>query len=251
LNRWFNGFRQTRERVEGRPSDQVVNFDLSGWNFNLGAIWSPRPELNLALAGRTQFTGKVALDRTRIDFPSPDHPQTTTNGFSSEEVRLDFPGAFGVGASWRPRSTLTLSADYTRTFWSSASIHNFFTLPITGQPLPPDDLFPELPYPTLESEQTDTEQFRFGFEYVVLGKRVKVPLRFGLFSDRQYFRAADGSIPRFLGFTVGGGVLVGPILFDIAYLYEDGSYSGGSGTEAGVRIRRFYASLIYRHQAQP
>src|SRR5262245_562211 len=126
VNHWFNGFRQTRERVEGRPSDQVVNFGLSGWNLNLGAIWSPRPELNLALAGRTQFTGKVALDRTRIDFPIPDHPEITTNGYSSEEVRLDFPGALGIGASWRLRSMLTLSADYTRTYWSSASIHNFF-----------------------------------------------------------------------------------------------------------------------------
>jgi hypothetical protein len=253
LNRWFNGFRQTRQRVEGRLSDQVVNFGLSGWNANLGVIWSPNTNLNLALAGRTPFTGKVTLDRTRIDLPAADRPETTTNGFSSDAVRLDFPGAFGAGVSWRPRSTLTLSADYTRTFWSGATIHNFFTLPVTGPPLPPDNVFDELPYPALESGQTDTEQFRMGFEYVLLGGRVKVPLRLGLFTDRQYFRAADGSNPRFLGFTLGGGLLLGPVLFDVAYLYEDGSYSGGPTggptTQAGVRIRRIYASLIYRHRA--
>lgn len=251
VNRWFNGFRQTRQRVEGRPSNQVVNFSLSGWNANLGVIWSPRADLNLAFSGRTPFTGRVALDRTRIDFPHRDRPETTTNGFSSDGVRLDFPGAFGAGVSWRPRSTLTLSADYTRTYWSGASIHDFFTLPIAGLPRQPDDLFDELPYPGLESSQTDTEQLRLGFECVLLGRLVNVPLRVGLFTDRQYFRAADGSIPRFFGFTVGAGVLVGPLLFDVAYLYEDGYYSGSPGTQAGVRIRRFYASLIYRHQALP
>jgi hypothetical protein len=185
VNRWFNGFRQTRQRVEGRPSNQVVNFGLSGWNANLGVIWSPRPELNLALSGRTPFTGKVTLDRTRIDFPTPDRPETTTNGYSSDWVRLDFPGAFGAGASWRPRSTLTISADYTRTYWSGASIHDYFTLPITGPPLAPDDIFDELPYPALESSQSDTEQLRLGFEWVLLGRRVKVPLRLGLFTDRR------------------------------------------------------------------
>lgn len=249
VNRWFDGFRQTRRRVEGRPSIQTLDFQLSGWNANLGVIWSPIGDLNLALAGRTPFTGRVTLDRTRIDLP--DQPRITTNGFSSDGIRLDFPGAFGAGASWRPRSTLTISADYTRTFWSSARIHNFFTLPVTGPPLPPDDLFVSLPYPGLESRQTDTEQFRLGVERVLLGRRLKVPLRFGLFTDRQYFRAADGKVPRFYGFTVGAGLLVGPLLFDVAYVYEDGGYSGGSASRTDVKIQRVYASLIYRHQGQP
>jgi hypothetical protein len=166
-----------------------------------------------------------------------------------------------MGASWRPRGTLTISADYTRTFWSGARIHNFFTLPLFDVPRPPDDVFRVLPYPLLESgeTQTDTEQFRLGFEYVLLGSsRVRVPVRFGVFSDGQYFRAADGSIPRFFGFTVGGGVLVGPLLLDVAYLYEDGRYissiasvGGGLAAETGVRIRRFYASLIYRYSGRP
>lgn len=251
VNRWFSGFRQSRSRVPDRPNILTVDFNFSGWNTNLGAIWSPRDDLNLALAGRTSFTGKVALDRTRVDFPAPTRPDPTSNGFSSDDVRLDFPGAFGMGASWRPRSTITISADYTRTFWSGARIRRFFTLPLTGVPRAPDDVFFELPYPLLKSGQTDTEQLRLGFEYVLLGRRVRVPLRIGLFSDGQYFRAEDGSIPRFLGFTLGGGVLVGPFLFDVAYLYEDGQYASGPAAEAGVRIRRFYASLIYRYHGRP
>jgi hypothetical protein len=252
VNRWFNGFRQTRQRTTDRPSDQTVNFGLSGWNVNVGAIWSPMPDVNLAVSGRTRFTGKVSLDRTRLDPPFGDRLETTTNGYSSEAVRLDFPGAIGAGVSWRARSTLTLSADYTRTFWATASIHNFFTLPVTGEPVPPDDVFDELPYPALDRPQTDTDQLRLGFEHVVLGRRVKVPLRFGLFTDRQYFFAEDGSIPRFYGFTLGAGVLAGPMLFDLAYVYEGGSYAASSETtnQASVRIWRVYASLIYRHQSQ-
>jgi long-subunit fatty acid transport protein len=228
-----------------------VDFGFSGWNANLGAIWSPSEDVNLAFAGRTAFTGKVTLDRTRLDFQTPTRPETTSNGFSSDEVRLNFPGAFGVGASWRPRSTITVSADYTWTFWAGATIQNFFTLPQTGPPQSPGDIFGELPYPLLVGEQTDTQQLRLGFEYVLLAsRRVRVPLRLGAFSDGQYFRAADGSIPRFLGFTLGGGVLVGPLAIDVAYLYEDGSYSGSASSETGVRIRRFYASLIYRYHGR-
>ena len=44
-------------------------------------------------------------------------------------MEIDFPGAVGVGASWQPSSPLTLSMDYTLTFWSKGKIRNFFQLP--------------------------------------------------------------------------------------------------------------------------
>jgi hypothetical protein len=122
---------------------------------------------------------------------------------------------------------LTASLDFTRTFWSKGRIHNFFTLARTEpeQPSPFPTVFPTLLYPTLDDpRQADTEQFRLGAEYVVLGRRLKLPLRAGFFTDKQYFYDFRGRPPRFLGFTAGLGVAAGPLLVDVAYMHESGTY---------------------------
>ncbi len=171
-------------------------------------------------------------------------------------MRLEFPASFGFGTSWRPRSALTLSADFTRTFWSRSRILNYFALPRAT--LPPTT-YPPLPYPALIQSQGDSDQIRTGVEYVVIAKRLKVPLRAGYFSDEQIVRAAGGSSPRFNGFTAGIGIILGPILFDVAYLYESGRFVETVASEAtadlpasttqvstSLRTERFFVSLIYR-----
>ena len=259
VNRWLNGYDQSRFSELNRGSTrQDVSFKLSGWNANFGVIVSPWQSLNLGAKADTPFTAKVDLARTRVDTVGD---VATFNGYESDAVRLDFPGAIGVGASWRPRSVLTVSADYTLTFWSSGQIHNFFTLPrtIPGQlpqpPQAPTDVFGTLPYPSLYDTsglgQTNTQQIRFGGEYVLIGHRLKIPLRAGFFLDRQYFRALDGRPPTFTGLTAGTGVILGPVLLDAAYVYEFGDYDSldvsGNQLHNTVRSHRLYLSLIYRH----
>jgi long-chain fatty acid transport protein len=252
LNRWVNGFHQTRERLLRRRSIQEVNFDLSGWNLNLGLIWTPVESLNLGLVGKTPFTGKVRLTRSRRDFesdPNGGPDLVTSNAFSSDAVRLDFPGALGVGISWRPWSQLTLSADYTRTFWSGGRVRNYFVLANEGNPLDsPTTFFQEVSYPSLGEDQVDTEQIRVGAEYVVLHGRLKWPLRMGYFNDRQYFRV-DGAIPRFNGFTAGTGIGIGPVLLDVAYVRESGRSESSLGVTSH-RVERFVVSMIYRHEGR-
>jgi len=259
LNRWLNGYHQSRARTGSRRQRQEVDYELSGWNVNLGLIWTPIESVNLGLVGKTPFTGSIRLRRERTDFfPVSDAPEViTTNSAESDDVRIDFPGAFGLGASWRPRSVFTLSMDYTRTFWSKGQIHNFFTVPQTpvvppDAPPPPPDVFKVLPYPTLvDLGQQDTEQLRLGAEYVLISGKVKWPLRGGFFADRQYFRSGTGEAPVFHGFTVGAGILTGPFLFDLAYVHEYGAYvdSGEPAGRAFTQFRRVFASLIYRHGA--
>jgi hypothetical protein len=124
-----------------------------------------------------------------------------------------------------------------------------------------------LPYPTLNDvDQQNTSQLRAGVEYVVIKNRLKWPIRAGYFTDGQYFRAATGltptgqpvmgQAPTFHAFTVGTGLIVGPILFDIAYLHETGSYLSidavdGSLLNNDVKASRIYASVIYRHPRRP
>jgi hypothetical protein len=261
LNRWFNGYHQTLRREGGeRPALQQFDYEISGWNANLGLMFTFGESFNVGFVGKTPVTWDVTLDRSRIDFGPSGSPESQSpgNSFRSDNVELDYPGAFGFGISWRARSTLTLSADFTRSNWSAGRIRNFFTLPPTGEPTKDSgDLFDDLPYPDLTVEeqghqQADAEQLRVGIEYVVVGDQIKVPLRAGYFNDRQVFRSGSGAAPRFDGLSVGVGIIVGPVLLDLAYTYERGSYLGRSsdvnepGAPISVKLRSFHASLIFR-----
>ena len=73
-------------------------------------------------------------------------------------------------------------------------------------------------------------------------------IRAGLILDRQLFRSATGDAPLFSGYTVGTGIILGPVLLDVAYLRESGHFSTpSSATRTTHTTRRFFVSLIYRH----
>jgi hypothetical protein len=258
LNRWLRGYSQDRfrsgtERARG-ATEQEIDYRLSGWNVNLGLIWSPHENLNLGVVAKTPFTGDFDLERVRTDYFTfaVDPDQTTSNGPVERPVTIEFPGAIGFGVSWRPKSAMTVSADYTRTFWSNGRIHDFFILPAQepGKEDPPPTVYADLPYPTLDdARQFDTTQLRLGVEYVVLGTRVKVPLRAGVFTNRQYFADGNGDPPLFTGFSLGTGLILGPLMFDVAYVREQNTYPDPEGTAGRVTtvFQRVFVSLIYRH----
>jgi hypothetical protein len=266
LNRWVGGPEQFRLRTTPAASrgtsEQDIRYSLRGWNLNLGGIWSPRDDLSFGVVAKTPFEGRLQLTRQRTDaFGLPDDPETTTgNAAGPLPVSLDFPAAFGLGVSWRPRNAWTVSADYTRTWWSDGRIRGFFLLPATpvGGPAPAPQVFAELPYPTLDDpDQTDTQQVRLGGEYVVVfswfGKRVRMPVRLGAFTDRQYFRALEedgvtrGPVPWFHGFTVGWGLGLGPVMLDGAYVHERGAFrEADSAGRIFTRTERIFVSIIVR-----
>ena len=256
VNRWFNGYHQTLDRdtlrggIEGHTT-QEFDYDFSAWNFNLGLIWSPHADLNLGVVFKSAFTADVQLNKSRTDLtvpPSSNQASSTDPGMLP--ITLDFPAAIGIGASWRPRSRLTVSADYTRTAWSKGEIHNFFTLP-AGAPGPgTPTVYESLPYPSLEISpalpQHNTVQVRGGAEFVFIFGRVKVPVRAGAFSDRQYFQAKDGTPPYFTGLTAGTGIVIGPVLADVAYIRERGDYQAPGTDSVTVNSSRFVGSVIFR-----
>jgi hypothetical protein len=260
LNHWFNGFRQTKvvDRSGAGRLDTTIaaSFDFRGWNTNLGVIWSPYENLNIGAVAKTAFVGRVHLVKSREDTFSdtgvrPD--PFTTNKLDRDDLRLDFPAAYGVGASWRLRSSLTVSADYTRTAWSKARIHNFYVLSPTVLPAPgtpaelsPPEVFDSLPYPLLTAAQTDAQQIRIGAEYVFIHRRLRFPLRAGYILDRQFFQAQDRHAPVFGALTLGTGVLVGPLLLDFAYVREAGRFTSLDGVRVMQTTHRLFASAIYR-----
>jgi long-subunit fatty acid transport protein len=274
FNRWFNGYTASLERLvpSGLRPRRVLaqEFHLTGWNSNLGFMYSPVDQVNVAAVFKTAFTGKVELAKMRTDYYADSTGEltgTTRNAFSSDDVRIDFPWSLGFGVSWRPRSQLTLSADYTKTNWSESTIRNYFTLTATplstpDQP-PPPTFYTSLPYPYvyLQQSQNDSEEIRAGVEYVVIRESLKVPLRAGYFNDKQINIFGVESAPRFNGFTVGTGVILGPVVFDIAYLFEFGELFRSNEVVPGddetnnvvqesvrstIHNQRLFVSLIYR-----
>ena len=288
VNRWLNGYDQTLSRTilrddVGRPLREFdLDFRPRGWNFNLGLMVSPVEELNFGATYKTPFTSDVSLEKARRDYwgTIDEIEEVTSNAASSEAVQLDFPASIGVGVSWRPRDTLTLSADFTQTSWSEARILNYFDLRRTprsegGVPAvpPPPEVYPEAQYPTLlavpdpdsparQYGQRNAQQIRVGVEWVLIRGGLKVPLRAGYFNDRQITPVVGGSPPRFNGLTAGTGIILGSLLLDLAYVYEFGEYYlapeavGSPGTDVAptaptplrntVSTNRFYASVIYR-----
>jgi long-subunit fatty acid transport protein len=288
VNRWLNGYDQAltrRYETFSRRPERVYELDFrpDGWSFNLGAIVSPVESLNLAAVYKTPFTADVRLDKARRDYwvENDALQEVTENAYASDDVRLEFPSSFGFGVSWRPLDTLTLSADFTRTSWSQARIQNYFDLRVTprsedGSPVapPPPDIYPDFQYPTLKAVpdpddpddparllgQQDAEQIRVGVEWILIRGRLKIPLRAGYFNDRQITPNPTGDIPRFNGFTVGTGLILGSMLLDVAYVHEsgeylvaaDGSFDLPEAAEApppvrnAVKTSRVFASIIYR-----
>ncbi len=290
VNRWLNGYDQTLSRTLLKDTQRPLRvFDLDfrpeGWSFNFGLMVSPVEQLNLAVVYKTPFTADVAVDKARRDYwgtlASVD--EVTRNAYASDAVGLDFPASFGFGVSWRPIDTLTLSADVTRTTWSESRILDYFDLAATapsegGVPSlpPPPTFYQEKQYPTLldvpdpddpddplrASGQQDAEQIRVGLEWVLIKGRLKVPLRAGYFNDRQIIPNPTGDIPRFNGFTVGTGLILGSMLLDVAYVREFGDYEVTVTAPAGAEFdqaptapvklsnslttNRFFASVIYR-----
>jgi long-subunit fatty acid transport protein len=261
LNYWLNGYEQTfirKENPSRREAQEFRQFDLAGFNANFGIILTPWESLNVGVVYKTALQGDAHMYFSRRDLD----PVTLSDSGSlyyvyenkseRSDLRLDFPGAFGVGTSWRPASPLTLSIDYTRTFWSQSHIYNFFLVPQVGPP----EVWPSRPYPTLKDggKQMDTEQYRIGGEYVLIRSRFKWPLRVGYFNDRQYFLADDGRVPRFNGLSLGAGTIINDrIMIDAALVYEEGSYKASLAREekATVKATRVYLSFIYRFFHNP
>lgn len=253
VNRWMNGFSQHLERLQRRRSSQDTDFRIRGWSVNGGLIAHPHESLNLGLVAKTRTSADVELSRSRADFTTNvgAADTVTRNAFRSDDVRLELPGAVGFGASWRPSNVLTLSGDYTVTFWSRARIRNFFTISATPENsvLPPaPTVYDSLPFPTglIDAEQSDTKELRVGLEYVLIAGRLKLPLRAGYARETQFRTRPDGTVPRLDSASAGAGLILGPVLLDAAYVYSWGEF-GPPDARDTVRLHRTLVSLIYRH----
>jgi len=108
------------------------------------------------------------------------------------------------------------------------------------------EVFASLPFPNVrDDEQSDTRELRLGVEYVLILGRVKLPLRAGYIREQQY-TLEQGLAPQYDGVTAGAGLVLGPVLFDAAYVHQWGKFTSEEGVNT-VKLHRALVSLIYRH----
>lgn len=150
------------------------------------------------------------------------------------------PMSYGIGIAYRFSDQLTTSLDIYRTEWD-----DFVLTDANGNKISPVSGKPES-----EADIDPTTQVRLGVEYLILANRFIVPLRGGAFYDPA---PAEGSPDDIYGISLGSGIAMGSLVFDIAYQYRLGNDIGKYITESmdfsmDLREHTVYGSLIYHFQ---
>jgi long-subunit fatty acid transport protein len=247
LNLWDdglyeNGWQQTVGTRVRIPQFHIYNetwktdrFSFSGFNVNLGALWSINDDITLGAVFKTPFTADlthVMSGSERSDRRSPLEPvQTVTT-----QEHLDMPMSFGVGVAYRFSDHLTVSGDIYSTMWQDFILTDAKgrqSCPISG-------------LSARKSHIDPTIQVRTGAEYLIIQPKYVVPLRAGFFYDPA---PAEGGSDPFCGATLGTGFAWGRFIFDVAYQARFGFDVGGSilrslGFSQNIGEHTLYTSMI-------
>lgn len=215
-------------------------FDLSGFNVNFGLLWNTTPKLTVGGVFKTPFDANVThkrADRSVIHYPGDESADSEFSASAVSEDTLTMPASFGIGIAYKFTNQFTGALDIYRTAWDDFELEGEdggVTSPITG----------EAPH---ESDIDPTYQVRLGMEYLFKRSDYFIPIRAGLFYDPA---PAPGSPDDLFGLSLGTGVAVRRMTFDIAYQFRFGNDVGESileeiGFSQDVREHTFFTSAIF------
>ncbi len=213
--------------------------DFKGVNMHLGFLWRPNSFLTIGGVVKTPFKAKARHEKrinTTIDV-SGGGTSSESPLYFKENVDLEMPLSYGIGAALRFSDRLTVSMDVFRTEWSKFILEDGSgrrMSPVTGK----------------LSHETDvkaTNQVRLGMEYLFVLTRAVIPLRLGLFYDPE---PSEKNPQDFWGFSVGTGFSAGKTVVDLAYQFRFGSNVQGAllgvpETDVDVKQHLFLLSVIY------
>ena len=220
--------------------DKKESFSFRGWNAVFGFLWRISEHWTLGGVFKTPFSASITHNEKRTktelfpDRPDLENPPEITNETSEEKMYM--PMSYGIGVAYRFSDEFTISGDIYRTHWNDFEWEkeNEETLsPITGKAMADSDISP-------------TTWFRLGAEYLIVGKKIAVPLRAGVFYDPA---PAESSPDDYCGFSLGTGLVYEPFVFDVAYQLRFGNNVGsslfrGADFSQDMREHTVYASLI-------
>jgi long-subunit fatty acid transport protein len=253
--------REFRQAQSARALNLNAGFLLRYARFSLGGV------LRLPFAASYELQESGRATSTEVG-----RAETATPVDVSLNSRLQWPQSAGVGAALRPFRGMTLSADYSRSQWSRASIEDVVDgalltpqEPAVGGVEPAPSFIDRNFFDLLPASQTataDTSQWRAGGEYLVSLPKVVVPLRGGIFRDRSPVRdLGKDEARRIEGWTAGTGLNFTRVVLDVAYeqrrsegvvgvRLRPGPATAPSVSTETVKEKRIVASLIYRFAAE-
>lgn len=237
---------------------ETQRFSFSGLNANLGLLYTLNGKYSFGFVYKTAFDASVTKETTTTtstvfpDFPPPDPPTVT---HANEELSYSMPASYGIGFAYRHSDRLTVSLDIYRTEWSEFAITSKATgerkNPLSNQPVG-------------KGKPRDTTQVRLGAEYLIIGDRMVIPLRAGLFYDPEPGMLKTGNqtagsaiddstwsskLNDFFGFSVGSGIAIDSWAFDISYQYRSGNRVTSDVTLQDINMdttqHTVMSSLIY------
>jgi len=224
--------------IQGVPfsytAKQSNQYTFSGFNTNIGILWSLTSRMTIGAVLKTPFTADLKHKSTeKIKY---ENGEGYSNSYRKDE-ELDMPMSYGIGVSYRFSDRLTAAIDIYHTEWDEYILTDADgnkTSPINNKPKSEANIDP-------------TNQVRMGCEYLFIGNNYVVPLRGGVFYDPA---PAEGSPDDYYGFSIGSGHALGKIIFDRAYQYRFGNDVADHLYEAldlsqDLREHTLYTSLIY------
>lgn len=215
INGYKNQYTETFPDYPSAIREYTMESDISGFNMNLGFLGTFN-KLNIGAMFRLPFTfteepsASESWDLTGTGFVSPIDGSTTGSiSESYSEVEVTMPFMFGFGVAIKPTDKLTLAADFERRAYSSSEY--------TEEGV------------TTDAGLKDCNQFRVGMEYIITGTTGVFPIRLGFRTDPRVYSGSydDGTdTSQVVGkvFTGGFGLLMGKVMFDLAYEYTMASY---------------------------
>lgn len=236
---------------EGEQTEVKEFSDVEGANVTLGALWNVTGRLTLGLTADLPYTldlkekvtlkakqtrtvdqdGKVTLSRS----PYENIPTVESN------VEYDFPLTVGLGAAYRFSDAFSVAGDVSWTNWS-----DFMFRKEDGTEVNPINHDTAAGDGRLDPV-TDTWAARLGAEYLFILKKTVIPVRAGVFLEQQPgVHDADD----IYGASVGTGISIGNVIFDVAYQARFGSdvlggvFSNVEGTDADTVEHLAFASVI-------
>lgn len=263
----------TQDECIPNTLDSSVNSSRSfdGFNLNIGALWKPAGWMNVGFVYKTPFQMEHHFDFQRAETVQFPDAAFQTHEIYSESGEIQWPRTLGAGVAWMPRQEITVAADYSQTAWSSAKYKFNFHDTIsdsfeyiddsgTRTAIWPTYFDPSQPENVFNQRQPDTWQLRAGAEYVFLSPFI-VPLRVGIYRNRQFVKDGAGDPVTHTGLAFGFGFARSNFSVDMALVHESTSVTGCDYTieafdgsvetcqsdyKDTFQSNRLYLSSIYR-----
>jgi len=245
-NKWTQKYYERGKIMyQGNTASYSVNkeeiFNFQGININFGLRFKINEKLTIGGVFKTPFKADIEHKiQTNIIIKSKKGEELQTSENFNFKEYLKMPLSYGFGLSLKFSDELTISGDVYRTHWDNFIYHNIKgeeRSPISGKPTSTSDIDP-------------VTWFRLGAEYIIIGQKIAVPLRAGIFYDPA---PAEASPDEYYGFSLGVGLAYKSFIFDLAYQFRFGNDVSDSILQnmyfyQDIREHTIYSSIIYHFE---